>query len=212
MLNILSYNNVIELKERSFSASAFLDLTPTPHDVMGWGSLLVITFAVLVSAISGVLAYWECICCHNMQTKSDLAFQHAKDSLKSLAICIEDDNGKRGHEQEMTPLTGDIGAIKEASIHVLQVQTPVIDLEIFYGFGDNIFEQQDDCRSDTWDIGDEGMSSDSYGVDPEIFTGVGDNQDGDQYKVDDELLHGVGDPDMSPTLDKIIKVFKFNNT
>ena len=205
-----SYYEVIESKKLPFSA--FLGLEPIHNNTMGWGSLSVITIAVLVSAISGVLAYWECTCCHNMQAKSDATFQHAKDSLKCLAICIEDDNEEPGHEHEMTSLTGGIGAITEASIHVLQVQTPVIDLEIFYGFGDNIFEQQDDCRSDTWDIGDEGMSSDSYGVDPEIFTGVGDNQDGDQYKVDDELLHGVGDPDMSPTLDKIIKVFKFNNS
>ena len=212
VLNMTSYYKVIELKDLPFSASTLLGLTPTPQNVMGWGSLSVITIAVLVSAISGILAYGECTCCHNMQAKSDATFQHAKDSLKCLAICIEDDNEEPGHEHEMTSLTGGIGAITEASIHVLQVQTPVIDLEIFYGFGDNIFEQQDDCRSDTWDIGDEGMSSDSYGVDPEIFTGVGDNQDGDQYKVDDELLHGVGDPDMSPTLDKIIKVFKFNNT
>ena len=181
---------------------------------MGWGSLLVITFAVLVSAISGVLAYWECICCHNMQTKSDLAFQHAKDSLKSLAICIEDDNGKRGHEQEMTPLTGDIGAIKEASVHVLQLQTPMVDLdlELVLGVGDYAFEQEEESNSETFDIKDEGILSTEDNIDMEILMGIGNDCGVEQNEDDTWLLHGVGDPKMSPTLDKINQVFKLNNS
>ena len=198
ILNLTSYIKVIDLKKLPISFSASLGLEPIHPNVMGWGSLLVITIAVLVSVISGTLAYWECTLCHNLQARSDETLQHGKAYLNSLkTICHE--------EQEISSLIGSNG------LYVLQVQTPVVDLELVCGFGDESFDQQEECYSDSLDIGDDKILSMIENVDTEIITGIGDSQEFDQYSLDAELLHGVGDAGVMATLVKINSVLKLNN-
>ena len=105
-----------------------------------------------------------------MQAKCEETFEHAKAPFKSLAF--DGGGGERGQEHEMSSLIG-------SGDQVLQLQTPIVDLELVHGFGDYAFEQ---CHSDTLDIGDDGMTSPIVvEMDTEIFTGVGDDQEVDQH-------------------------------
>ena len=143
-----------------------------------------------------------------MQVKSDVTIESAKASFKSLALHIEDDRGERGHEHEMSSLIGSSDQV------VLQLQTPLVDLELVHGFGDHAFEQQEELEC--LDIGDGEMTSSTIvdeEMDAEISTGIGDDQEVDHQdeEVDTELLLGVGDA-MATTIVKINSVWKLNNS
>ena len=217
VLNMTSYYEVIFLKELAISFTTSMDLKQIHPKIMGWGSLSVITIAVLVSIMSGILAYKECTCCHKMQSKFNENVKHGKSYLsKPFTTCHEEHEMNCLLRARVTP----------------SVQIPCVDRELTHGIGDDDLEQQDDHYTDhNLEIGDDGITltidevdgeigtgygdnqvEDQCSVDDEVFTGYGDNQLVDQISIDYELLHGCGDRGLMAELVKINSVLKLSDS
>jgi len=199
VLNITSYYEVIALKKLPNSLTTSMDLPLIHPKVMGWGSPSVITIVVLVSIISGILAYKKCTCCHNMQEKFDDKLKHGKSLISNSFTTCHDEN-------EMNSLLRPRG--------VPDISTPRLDRVLVQGLGDDgisitVDEVDGEIRIG---YGDSHEEVDLYSIDDEVFTGSGDNQlVEDQYSIDDELLLGCGDKGLFSGLVKINSVLKLSD-
>ena len=80
-LNILSGYGIIDMRQPPQSIG--IDIIPIPQNIMGWFSIAIIVLTILLSALSGVFAYWNCTCVHKMQRPLDHCWKAAGHWIKA---------------------------------------------------------------------------------------------------------------------------------
>ena len=64
VLNSLSGYGIISILEPNLLFSFGMEDDALPENIMGFGSLVILAFSVLVNVQEGLFAYWSCTCVH----------------------------------------------------------------------------------------------------------------------------------------------------